>query len=176
MSTTWKTLKFSTFLNKLNIETLDTILFDDGGRNYATSGPIKAFVKKATYNSADHKIDFELELPVKAGEMGYYPFYWPSLLPASNDVAPGRRDCYWRCRWRWDRCVGHWQSAYGSCKWRDHRADSFCGWSECCLRTPKRLRRSDPNGSGFRGPVESFRQTPSAVNPSGTRPYLHKRN
>ncbi len=88
MSTTWKTLKFSTFLNKLNIETLDTILFDDGGRNYATSGPIKAFVKKATYNSADHKIDFELELPVKAGEMGYYPFYWPSLLPASTTWPP----------------------------------------------------------------------------------------
>ena len=88
MSTTWKTLKFSTFLNKLNIETLDTVLFDDGGRNYASSGPIKAFVKKAIYNSADNKVDFELELPVKAGEMDYYPFYWPSLLPANVTWPP----------------------------------------------------------------------------------------
>ena len=46
-STTWKTLKFRTFLNKLNLETLDAVLFDDGSRNYATSGPITAVVKKA---------------------------------------------------------------------------------------------------------------------------------
>ena len=87
-STTWKTLKFKTFLNKLNIETLDTVLFDDGGRNYASQGPIKALVKKAAYNSADDSIDFEVDLPVKAGEMGYYPFYWPSKLPTNVSWPP----------------------------------------------------------------------------------------
>ncbi len=88
MSTTYKTLKFRTFLNKLNCESLDTILFNDGGRQYAATGPIKAVVKKAAYNSAENCIDFECELPVKAGEMAYYPFYWPSKLPKSVTWPP----------------------------------------------------------------------------------------
>ena len=87
-STTWKTLKFRTFLNKLNVETLDTILFDDGGRGYVSNGPVKAFVKKAAYNSAEDAIDFECEVPVKAGEMVYYPFYWPSNLPQTMTWPP----------------------------------------------------------------------------------------
>ena len=88
MSTTWKTLKFRTFLNKLNIETLDTILFDDGGRHYAADAPIKALVRKAAYNSAEDAIDFEVDLPVKAGSLKYYPFYWPSKLAKSVTWPP----------------------------------------------------------------------------------------
>jgi hypothetical protein len=87
-SITWKTLKFSAYLNKLNIQTLDAVIFDDGGRNYVSNGPITCVVKKAQYNSADNMIDFELEVPVKAGELNYYPFYWPSKLPSSVTWPP----------------------------------------------------------------------------------------
>jgi hypothetical protein len=79
---TWKILKFRTFLNKLNVETLDciTIAFK---RPYVTSDPVNAIVKQATFNSADRYIDMECWLPVKFGTMIPYDFAWPADVSAS---------------------------------------------------------------------------------------------
>lgn len=86
-SITWKTIKFKTFLNKLNLETFDavTLDFDD---EYVSTGPILAIVEKATYNSADNCVDVECALPVQSGEMTKYPFYWPSALPLTTTWPP----------------------------------------------------------------------------------------
>ena len=69
LSNTWKRIRFRTFLNKLNLETFDTVLFDDRvngvGKGYVASGPVKAIVEKATYNSAENYIDFECLAPVR---------------------------------------------------------------------------------------------------------------
>jgi hypothetical protein len=80
-SNTWKRIKFSTFLNHLNLETFDTVTLDFGTRNYAATGSIKAVVEKASYNSDTQTIDFECLIPVKSGEMLEYPFFWPASLP-----------------------------------------------------------------------------------------------
>ena len=80
-SNTWKRVKFSTFLNKLNLETFDTVLLDFGSRDYVASNPMKAVVEKAAYNSDTKTIDFECLVPVKAGTMTQYPFFWPASLP-----------------------------------------------------------------------------------------------
>ena len=99
LSNTWKRIRFRTFLNKLNLETFDTVLFDDRvngvGKGYVASGPVKAIVEKATYNSAENYIDFECLAPVRAGETTQYKFFWPAELPVSatwppqEDIASG---------------------------------------------------------------------------------------
>jgi len=73
---TWKRIRFKTYLTKLNLETFDTVLLDLPA--YVASGPIKAMVEKANYNSADNTIDFECLVPVRAGEMTQYPWFWPA--------------------------------------------------------------------------------------------------
>jgi hypothetical protein len=81
-SSTWKMLKFRTFLNKLNVETLDSILINFK-RPYVTTNPVKAIVKKASFNSADRYIDMECWLPVKFGSMVPYDFSWSADVPAA---------------------------------------------------------------------------------------------
>ena len=98
-SNTWKRIKFQTFLQKLDLETFDTVNLDFAG-GYVATGAVKAVVEKANYNSADNTVDFECLVPVRAGEMTLYSFYWPSALPttatwppagdvASNDAGGG---------------------------------------------------------------------------------------
>jgi hypothetical protein len=108
-SNTWKRIKFSTFLTKLNIETFDTVLLNfDTSRQYVASGPIKAIVEKANYNSDNHTIDFECVVPVKSGELTQYPFFWPAnvpygtTFPTAREIAEG---------WAGGNSIG--QSAYG---------------------------------------------------------------
>jgi hypothetical protein len=86
-SNTWKRVKFKTFLNKLNLETFDAVTLDFAG-HYVANGPVLAVVEKATYNSADNCVDFECLVPVLAGTMAKYHFYWPAGLPKSDTWPP----------------------------------------------------------------------------------------
>jgi len=94
-SNTWKRIKFKTFLNKLNLETFDAVTLNFAG-SYVATGSVLAVVEKANYNSADNCVDFECLVPVLAGTMVKYHFYWPAALPASdtwppaNEIAAGQ--------------------------------------------------------------------------------------
>ena len=82
-SNTWKRIKFKTFLNKLNLETFDAVTLDFASP-YVATGPVLAIVEKANYNSADNCVDFECLVPVLAGTMEKYKFFWPAALPQSD--------------------------------------------------------------------------------------------
>lgn len=73
---TWKKLKFSTFLTKLNIETFDSILINFS-RPWVASSSIVGVVESCSFNSADQRIQLEVWLPVRFGEMIPYPFANP---------------------------------------------------------------------------------------------------
>jgi hypothetical protein len=96
LANTWKRVRFRTFLNKLNLETFDTVLLQFGIRNYVANGDIKAVIEKASYDSSDQTIEFECLAPVKAGKMETYPFFWPAnvdpslAFPTAEEVAEGR--------------------------------------------------------------------------------------
>ena len=93
-SNTWKRVKFSTFLHKLNLETFDcvTLNFFDP---YVADGAVKAIVEKATYNSDTNRIEFQCLVPVKAGQMTKYDWFWPAGLsfhltwPPPDEIAAG---------------------------------------------------------------------------------------
>ncbi len=79
MSNTWKRVSFKCYLNKLNLETFDTITLGFSGEHVSTAN-VKAIVEEASYNSADQTIDFTCLTPVKSGTMGKYLFFWPSAI------------------------------------------------------------------------------------------------
>jgi hypothetical protein len=93
-SNTWKRISFSTFLNKLNLETFDCVLLDFT-QGYVADGAIKALVEEATYNSETNRIDFTCLVPVKAGQMEKYNWFWPAGLsfhltwPPPDEFAAG---------------------------------------------------------------------------------------
>jgi hypothetical protein len=80
-SITWKTLKFKTFLNHLNLETFDAVTLD---LPYVSTNPVTAVVTSASYNSVDNCVDISCVVPVEAGTMTVNPFYWPSALPVTT--------------------------------------------------------------------------------------------
>jgi hypothetical protein len=86
-SNTWKRIKFKTFLNKLNLETFDAVMLDFADP-YVANGSITAIVEKANYNSAENCVDFECLLPVAAGTMEKYRFFWPAALPPTDTWPP----------------------------------------------------------------------------------------
>jgi len=86
-SNTWKRIKFTTPLHKLNLETFDAVTLDFD-QPYVANGPITAIVESARYNSATNAIDFECLVPVVAGTMTKYPYFWPAALPASTPWPP----------------------------------------------------------------------------------------
>jgi len=78
-SNTWKRVSFKAYLNKLNLETFDTVTLDFSG-GFISTTPEKAVVEEATYNSDDQTIDFKCLTPVKSGTMVAYEFFWPAAL------------------------------------------------------------------------------------------------
>jgi hypothetical protein len=87
LSHTWKKAAFKAFLNKLNVETFDTVGLNFAN-SYVASGSVKALVEKANYNSAENCIDFECLVPVLAGQTGLYKFFWPAELPQDDTWPP----------------------------------------------------------------------------------------
>lgn len=82
---TWKRIRFTTPLTKLNLETFDTVSLDLPP--YVANGPIKAVVEKASYDSESQSVNFECLVPVKSGTMAKYKFFWPHSL-THTDVFP----------------------------------------------------------------------------------------
>ena len=76
-SNTWKKVKFSTYLQKLNLEVFDTVTLSLGD-DYVSSSDIKAIVEEASYNSDNQTINFTCLTPVKSGTMVEYQFFWPA--------------------------------------------------------------------------------------------------
>lgn len=75
-SNTWKLLNFRTPIHKLRIETFDTILINFS-RNYCANGAVKGVVTSVKFDSAALEIQFQVWIPVRAGEMTVYPWAWP---------------------------------------------------------------------------------------------------
>lgn len=76
---TFKILKFKTALNKLRLENFDPVTIDlEGGM--VANGPVLGIIQRASYNSDDNTIDFEVWIPVRLGEMEEYVFCHPSGL------------------------------------------------------------------------------------------------
>jgi hypothetical protein len=86
-SNTWKRIAFKAFLDKLNLETFDTVTLDFA-QPYVATGSVMATVEKASYNSADNLVEFECLVPVRSGELTQYHFYWPSALPQTDMWPP----------------------------------------------------------------------------------------
>ncbi len=82
-SNTWKKVSFKTYLNKLHLETFDTVTLDFSG-DHVSTGSVKAIVEKASYNSADNTIDFTCLTPVKSGTMVKYIHFWPAALATTE--------------------------------------------------------------------------------------------
>jgi len=93
-SNTWKRISFSAYLHKLNLETFDCVTLDFT-QGYVATGAVKAIVEEATYNSETNRIDFVCLVPVKAGEMEKYDWFWPAGLsitltwPPPDEIASG---------------------------------------------------------------------------------------
>ncbi len=76
---TWKKLKFSTFLTKLKLETFDTVLLNFSNP-WVSWAPTIAIVESCIFNSADNRIELDLWLPIRFGEMTPYPFGLPGNI------------------------------------------------------------------------------------------------
>jgi len=76
-SNTWKKVSFQTPLHLLNVETLDYVTLDLSN-DFVSNSSILCRVDKASYNSDNRSIDFELWCPVRSGEMDAYDFAYPS--------------------------------------------------------------------------------------------------
>ena len=76
-------IKFKTYLQKLNLETFDTVTLNFT-QDYVATGSVKAIVEEATYNSDTQLIQFVCHTPVKAGTMVEYEFFWPSQLAVTE--------------------------------------------------------------------------------------------
>ena len=75
-SNTWKKVRFSTPLTKLNLESLDDISVNLVGD--LANVAVTCSIETAEYNSADRTLEFECWTPVKAGTMTPYIFAYPA--------------------------------------------------------------------------------------------------
>lgn len=83
-SNTWKRAEFSTFLNKLQVETLDVVTIALSDNPFSNSN-CDGLVEKADYNSDTNTITMSVWLPVRSGEMVKYSFAYPAT---TNDIYP----------------------------------------------------------------------------------------
>ena len=92
MANTWRKLKFKTPITKLQSEVFDvaSVTLPDFSPN-----TIKCIVEKASYDSLNHEIEFELWTPVRSGSTSEFIFAWPAnidinyLWPTLEDRAAG---------------------------------------------------------------------------------------
>jgi len=82
-SNTWKHVQFQTFLTNIQLESFDTILLNFA-KQYISNTAIKGVLQTVNYDPETHLLSFDIELPIRAGEMSQYPFYWPAALAADK--------------------------------------------------------------------------------------------
>lgn len=80
MANTWRKLRLSTPITKLQAEVFDVASVS---LNDFSPSTIKCLVEKASYNSENQQIDFELWAPVRSGEQEQFVFAWPSQIDVS---------------------------------------------------------------------------------------------
>lgn len=91
-STIWKRISFRTYLNKLKIETWDTITLNLT-KNVVATGNIDCIVESAKFDTSNWKLVITAWVPVRAGEMLEFVYARPANLPIEyiypflNDVA-----------------------------------------------------------------------------------------
>jgi len=73
----WKQARFKGFLDKLDVETFDTVNLSMTGNLFAT-GTVAGLITDLTIDTTNHKLDISCWLPVKFGTMETYVFSWPS--------------------------------------------------------------------------------------------------
>jgi hypothetical protein len=88
MANTWRKVKFRTPITKLQAEVFDVA---DVSLPDFSASTIKCLVEKATYDSDNHEIEFELWTPVRSGETEPFVFAWPSQI-AINHLWPTLED------------------------------------------------------------------------------------
>jgi len=77
MANTWKKIRFSTYLTKLQLETLDSVDLDFTN-TYVANESVVGIIEQANYDSDNNQIAFEIWTPVKAGTMVAYDFAFPA--------------------------------------------------------------------------------------------------
>lgn len=91
-SNTWKKLQFTTPIHKLKLEVWDGALMDFQ-EGWISHNPVIGVVERSEYDSGDRKIDFEIWVPVRFGEMSEYPLAYPASSPAGT-LYPQPTDLY----------------------------------------------------------------------------------
>lgn len=74
---TWRKASFKTPVSKLNLEVFDCVTLD---LPHVCPTPVKAIIEKASYDSNDHAIEFEVWTPIKSGTLTAYDFAWPAYV------------------------------------------------------------------------------------------------
>jgi hypothetical protein len=92
LSNTWKRVAFRARLDTLNLEEYDTVTLDLDEALFST-GSTKAVVQKAVYDTSTSEIAYEVELPIRIGELTQYVFYWPAGAAADAEY-PTELDLY----------------------------------------------------------------------------------
>jgi hypothetical protein len=80
---TWKHLLFRTFLTEIRLDSYDTIQFNFA-EPYIAEGNVKGVLQSITYDPSSNMLEFDVELPIRAGEMTKYPFYWSASAGATE--------------------------------------------------------------------------------------------
>ncbi len=80
-SNTWKRIRFTTPLHKLKLETLDTVELDFD-EDWVSRVIVLAQVDIATLDTSSRKIEFDIWVPVRSGEMTPYVFAYPGISGA----------------------------------------------------------------------------------------------
>ena len=93
-SNTWKRVSLATFHSMVRLEALDTVTLDYTDTPVANAD-VKSIVESVSYDSDTNSINLALLVPVRAGEMTEYPYFWPASVeeeleyPSAADIAEG---------------------------------------------------------------------------------------
>ena len=78
----WKKVSFATCLNKLTLETFDTVKFDFN-TSYLADVDVKGLITNVSYTVDATEVQIEAWLPVLLGTMVQYDFAWPANVSTS---------------------------------------------------------------------------------------------
>ena len=144
-SNTWKRVRFTTPLHKLNLETFDTVLLSFS-HPYVASGPVKAIVESARYDSAEQLHPLPMSDAGHGRHFGGLPLVLASRSAAIHDLAAaGRRFWDRRPRFGGQRVAARGRHQHG-------RPGGVRRRNERRFRLSCRLRRPHAFGQQLPGP------------------------
>lgn len=92
LSNTWKKVRCTTFLQTLILEEFDSVELDFAD-NLISSSAVTGVVEEAIYDSNNHRVDYEIWTPVRAGYLTQYIFAYPADAAADAEF-PTEDDQY----------------------------------------------------------------------------------